>query len=107
LGAGGDGVRVAFRKITGATNERTTIAHILPPGSVFGDATFCERDPFARPTARALLLLGLLTSFSFDWLVRLRVQANLNLFLVNATPVPEIQAAPMIARAVLRLALQP
>ena len=96
--------RVAFRKITGATNERTTIAHILPPGSVFGDATFCERDPFARPTARALLLLGLLTSFSFDWLVRLRVQANLNLFLVNATPVPEIQAAPMIARAVLRLA---
>jgi hypothetical protein len=96
--------RVAFRKITGATNERTTIAHILPPGSVFGDATFCERDPFARPTARALVLLGLLTSFSFDWLVRLRAQSNLNLFLINATPVPEIPAATMIAHAVLRLA---
>jgi hypothetical protein len=96
--------RVAFRKITGATNERTTIAHILPPGSVFGDATFCERDPFARATSRALVLLGLLTSFSFDWLVRLRAQSNLNLFLINATPVPEITAAPMVAHAILRLA---
>jgi hypothetical protein len=96
--------RVAFRKITGATNERTTIAHILPPGSVFGDATFCERDPFARPTARALVLLGLITSFSFDWLVRLRAQSNLNLFIINATPAPEILAAAMIAHSVLRLA---
>jgi hypothetical protein len=96
--------RVAFRKITGATNERTTIAHILPPGSVFGDATFCERDPFKRPTSRALVLLGLLTSFCYDWLVRLRAQSNLNLFLVNATPVPEIPAAALIAHSVLRLA---
>lgn len=96
--------RVAFRKITGATNERTTIAHILPPGSVFGDATFCERDPLVRPAARALVLLGVLTSFSFDWLVRLRAQSNLNLFLMNATPVPGAQAASFIAHAVLRLA---
>jgi len=96
--------RVAFRKITEATNERTTIAHILPPGSVFGDATFCERDPFERPASRALVLLGLLTSFLYDWLVRHRAQSNLNLFLVNATPVPEMPATALIAHSVLRLA---
>jgi len=98
--------RVAFRKITGATNWRTCVIALLPPGTVVGNAAYVERAPQHRPNSVALLLLGLYGSFTFDWIVRLKTQTNLNLYILDSCPRPDEltpAAAHFLCHAALRL----
>lgn len=96
--------RISYRNITGATNSRTCITHILPPGNVFGNAAPCDRNAGKHSNVSSLLVLSVLASFSFDWCVRLKTLANLNLFIINACPYPPIKSIKVfLSHSVIRL----
>jgi hypothetical protein len=81
--------RLAFRDIARSNDERTMIALLAPPGSVFGHTATVEKTPWARSEDDALLLCALLNSFCFDWLVRQKAATHLSLYLLHGLPVPD------------------
>lgn len=94
--------RLAFRDIARATDERTMIAFIAPPGVVFGHTATVEKAPATRRLTDALALCALFNSFTFDWLVRLKATTHLSLYLLNELPMPtltETQVAVLAASA--------
>jgi hypothetical protein len=82
--------RVAFRDIASSTNERTGIFCFLPPGVLCGNTAPCEREPAHRANSEALLLLALANSFTFDWNLRQKSAAHVNLFILKSVPVPKL-----------------
>jgi hypothetical protein len=80
--------RLAFRDIASSTNERTGIFCIAPPGVLFGNTAPCERSPSERAASVILGLLGLLDSYAFDWILRQKNAAHVNLFILDGCPVP-------------------
>ena len=97
--------RLAFREISRSTDERTMIAAIIPPGHVFGHKATCEKTPWKRPDAAALVLCAVLNSFTFDWCLRRKIAASVSLFMVNGCPVPSLSkgAERFLAHSALRL----
>ena len=97
--------RLAFREISRSTDERTMIAAIVPPGHVFGHKGTCEKRPWDRPDAAALILCAIFNSFPFDWCVRRKIAASMSLFMLNACPAPSLSrgAARFLAHGALRL----
>lgn len=99
--------RLAFRDIASSTNERTGIFCMLPPGVLCGNKAPCEREPFARPSAASLCLLAIASSFAFDHVLRCKVQSTVNLFILDACPVPPralaLPRSLFLAHAALRL----
>ncbi len=84
--------RLAFRDIASSTNERTVIFCLAPAGFVFGNSGPCERAPEARPLCAALPLEALANAFVFDWVLRQKNAAHVNLFILNGCPVPQFTA---------------
>ena len=99
--------RLAFRDIARSTDERTTIATIAPPGSVFGHTATVEKCPGQRPPANAFFLCALMNSFTFDWLVRQKAAAHLSLYIVAGMPVPARVDRAFLADAAKRLSGDP
>ena len=97
--------RAACRDVAGATNERTAIATLLPPGVVCGHTISVERSPGQRANAQALLLVALLNSFPFDWLLRLKAASHVSLYILADLPVPHLptHAQCVLVHAALRL----
>ena len=97
--------RLAFRDIARSTDERTGIFCILPPGIVCGNKAPCERHPSERPSWHALVFLAIANSFAFDFALRMKVQATVNLFILNGCPMPHVatEAQVILAHAALRL----
>nr|WP_294560818.1 N-6 DNA methylase [uncultured Rhodopila sp.] len=97
--------RLVFRDIAQATNERTMIACIAPPGSVFGHTATVEKAPQARAMANALALCAVFNAFPFDWLVRQKAATHLSLYILDALPMPDLGEAQrrFLARAAQRL----
>lgn len=97
--------RLAFRDIASSTNERTGIFCFLPPGCLFGNKAPCEREPARRPHWVALVFCAVANSFSFDFVLRTKVQATVNLFILNSCPFPKLEslALPFLAHSTLRL----
>lgn len=97
--------RLVFREISRSTDERTMIAAIIPPGHVFGHKGTCEKAPWLRPTATALMLCAVFNSFSFDWCVRRKIAASVSLFMLNGCPAPTLSRAAerFLAHGALRL----
>lgn len=83
--------RLAFRTIASSTNERTAIFTILPPGVLSSNSALPEASPGERPTSAALAITALTNSFSFDWLLRQLVSANITFNFLDAVPVPNMQ----------------
>lgn len=97
--------RLAFRDIARASDERTLIAMVAPPGVVFGHTANTERMPQRRPAGLALVLCALLNSFVVDWAVRQKAATHLSLFIVHALPLPEMPepVLRLLAHGTLRL----
>jgi hypothetical protein len=97
--------RLALRKISRSTDERTAIAAFTSPGYLFNDTAPTERTPHARCNADALLLCAMLNSFVFDWALRQKAAATVNLFILEACPVcePDADAARFLVHGALRL----
>lgn len=79
--------RLAFRKIAGGTDERTSIFSFLPPGIITNNSCTPEIEPENRPNSTALAILTCTNSFVFDWVPRQMVRANMNWFIVKRFPI--------------------
>ncbi|MBI4651702.1 hypothetical protein HY745_10550 [Candidatus Desantisbacteria bacterium] len=88
--------RLAFRKVAASTNERTMVSAILPYGIVFVDSVCAETIPNARATYYALCICSIFNSFTFDYLVRQKVSANVMFYLIENLPYPEIDGIKKI-----------
>ncbi len=99
--------RLAFRDVASATNERTGIFTLLPPGVLCGNKAPCERQPGTRPSQGALIFLAVGDSFPFDFVLRLKVAATVNLFILDGCPIPRSAIEPprstFLAHSALRL----
>jgi hypothetical protein len=97
--------RAASREVAGATNERTAIAALLPPGVLCGHTISVERSPARRPNASALLLVGVMNSYSFDWLVRQKAAAHVSIYILAELPMPDLapDAERLLVHGTLRL----
>ena len=98
--------RLGFRKIARNTDERTMIATMLP-ANFHSESIQSVRvyDQGKRTIANDVLLYlsGVLNSFTLDYLLRLRVTANVNFFYVYQLPVPRLTEkdpafAPIVSR---------
>ena len=84
--------RIAYRAIASSTNERTAVSCILPPGVSCGNSVGIEHLPARRKTSGILLIMSIINSFVFDWCLRQTVGANVNNYLLNLIPIPEIKS---------------
>ena len=100
-----DRPRLAYRDVSGASNQRTLIAAILPAGVVTTHTLFCLRTPL--PLVQQHFLSGLFNSYVLNTLVRLLMGSHVTTSLVEALPVPRWCGSPLqleIARGAERLA---
>jgi hypothetical protein len=97
--------RAACREIARSTDERTAIAAMLPPGVICGHTISVERKPSQRPNAAALIVVAVMNSFAFDWLLRQKAGAHVSLYILNELPSPlvALRAERFLAHAALRL----
>ena len=79
--------RLAYRGIARATDERTLMVTMLPP-RVFSEGrsatTIMQQD---ITDTQQLFLAGCMNSFVLDWVLRLKVAANVNMFHIYSLPV--------------------
>lgn len=97
--------RMANRKIASATNERTAIFSILPPGVTTLYSCSTQFNPQQTPFYIPLTLVAISNSFSFDWCSRKKVGSNFQDNIRNSLPVPEISNLyiKFFSRGTLRL----
>ncbi|MEW6137143.1 MAG: N-6 DNA methylase [Thermodesulfobacteriota bacterium] len=96
--------RLAFRDIAQSTNERTAIFSIIPAGCIAGNKAPIEPEAGQRSNASSLSIIGITNSFPFDWSLRLRVAATVNLFILNSVAVPSIdRESSFLSHSALRL----
>nr|WP_254175160.1 N-6 DNA methylase [Planktothrix pseudagardhii] len=98
--------RLALRKVSSSTNERTLIISLLPTLWLSGDSIFAELEPHQRKLSYAMILSACCSSYITDWLTRQFVSANVNLFIVNRIPLPDTQhqtSKTFLSHSALRL----
>jgi Alw26I/Eco31I/Esp3I family type II restriction m6 adenine DNA methyltransferase len=90
-------IRLGFRAIAASTNRRTMIATVLPQSAVCGNSLiltkiFADSDVPQRLLLPedVLYLTGVFNSFTFDFLLRLKISQNLNMFFIYDMPVPRV-----------------
>jgi len=120
--------RFGVRSIASSTNERALITTVLPQNICVGNSLFTaipwtSRDSNPRPEVQEswyhdhfngnqlLFVVAVLNSFPYDWLTRMKISTNLNVFILNQLPMPRLGKGgandikyfwPIVARA-LRL----
>lgn len=91
-----DRPRIAFRKITSNTNQRTMVAALIPQGVSATEGCQVVLRAVGDEKAEAFLL-GVLSSIPFDWGARRWVEINFNFYVMNSLPIPKY--APGTARS--------
>ena len=95
--------RIAFRDVTNATNTRTTIATLLPPGIALVNSAPWLFNATGDRKAEAFLL-GVLSSIPLDWYARKYVELHLNLHILNGLPIPVLDTGSPIATRIIQVA---
>lgn len=95
-----DSARIAFRKVTNRTNQRTMVVSLLPPGTAAADSAQVLVRQKGDAKAEAYLL-GVLSSIPFDWQARRWVEMNMTFRVLNENTVPEyLPGDPLVERIV-------
>lgn len=94
--------RLGYRRVGRSTDERAMIATVLPKSVFAADSvTVCAS---VTPKVQCYLA-AVLNSFAYDWFIRLKISATLNMFYVYQTPVPRLQSGnPIFEQLVNRAA---
>ncbi|MDP9331960.1 MAG: hypothetical protein M3Q30_01420 [Actinomycetota bacterium] len=79
--------RIAFRDVVHSTNPRKIWAALVPPRTVLTNKAPYLMFPRGSVRSQAYVL-GVLGSSLVDWFGHLRVNLNLNYFILNSIPVP-------------------
>lgn len=97
--------RLAFRKVAGATNERTCVFAVLPPGFAFCESACVDTTPHEHDNRKSLITCAIANSYPFDWATRLKVGSNVNFFILATTPTPALglHCEPFLIHSALRL----
>lgn len=86
--------RLGFRAVASSTNRRSMISTILPPNIFAGNSLIVTKifDGNHRLiTIKELLYLcGILNTFILDYLIRMKITTNLNMFFIYELPIPPI-----------------
>jgi len=95
--------RVAFRDIARATDTRTTLACLLPPGVVaVHNAPLLVTRAGGGPAEA--FLIGVMSSVPFDWAARRWVELHLTFELLNMLPMPEYAVGSALGDRVVKVA---
>ncbi|MEA2163774.1 MAG: hypothetical protein QOK37_1901 [Thermoanaerobaculia bacterium] len=79
--------RIGYRRVGRSTDERAMIATVLPRRVFAADSiTLCA----TASVPVQCYIVAVLNSFVYDWFVRLKISATLNMFYVYQTPVPRL-----------------
>jgi hypothetical protein len=80
--------RIVYRAVTNATNTRTVVPCLIPPGSIVTHAApyLLRRN---GGDADEAFLLGVMSSVPYDWYLRKWVELNLTFELLVPAPVPD------------------
>ncbi|MBD2694251.1 hypothetical protein [Anabaena catenula] len=81
-------IRLAYRSIASATNERTAIFSLLPAGITCGHSVGIEQNSNQRISSAPIFVIPIANSFIFDWCLRQMVAANVTQYLLFTTPIP-------------------
>lgn len=82
--------RLGFRSIARSTDKRTMIATMIPANSSALNSLILKNPERSTTTIDDdKYLLGFFSSFVFDFLLRRRISANLNMFYIYQSPVPQ------------------
>jgi len=100
--------RLGFRSVAASTNRRTMIATIIPRNVCCGNSLIVtkifdpENDERLINESDLLYLCGIFNSFVFDYLLRLKVTTNLNMFFIYDMPVPRLSKYDNIYQEIVR-----
>lgn len=97
-------LRAGFCDITGQTNERSTLAAIIPPGVVCGNKVPTLTFPNEPSEDRLWLWVALVNSFAFDWMIRRIITTTINYFHLLSLPLPPIEPESLPGRALIEIA---
>lgn len=82
--------RAAYRMTARATDQRTSIYALLPPGATATNTVPIEGSPEKRANAITLGAIAVCNSFSFDWGLRLKVGSKtVSKFIMETTRIPK------------------
>ncbi|MFB8146643.1 Eco57I restriction-modification methylase domain-containing protein [Microbacterium sp. NPDC056003] len=98
-----DSARLAFRDIARATDTRTTIVALMPPGVAFTEMAPLIVRRRGGVDAEAFLL-AVMASIPFDWASRRWVEMHLKYNILNALPVPVYDSGTPIPDRVVQVA---
>ncbi len=81
--------KLGFCDVTGATNERSTLVCLLPEQIACGNKvpTFTFKEP---SITNLILLQCLMSSFVWDFLIRLRISMSMTMNFLNQIPAPKL-----------------
>jgi len=101
--------RLVYRRIANATNERSLIATVIPPGTVCHDGVYTVQPFTLNPTESDLsektlhsayervftdcelfVFLGLLNSIPFDFLIRTKIDTTIPVYKLEESQAPRL-----------------
>lgn len=92
--------RIAYRRVSRATDTRTLRVALVPPNVVLTDKGPFFMWPRGVATDQAYLL-GVLSSLALDWYARCFVETQLDFFILNPFPIPRPEGkSPLRERAI-------
>ena len=92
--------RIAYRRVSRATDTRTFRVALVPPDVVLTDKGPFFLWPRGVATDHAYLL-GVLSSLTLDWYARCFVETQLDFFILNPFPIPRPEGeSPLRKRAI-------
>ena len=97
-----DRARIAFRDIARATDKRTSIACLIPPGVATVHQAPLLVNCGSNLHAEAFLL-GVMASIPFDWSARRLVELHMTFEILNALPVPRFEQDSLLAQRVVQI----
>jgi len=95
--------RALHRKVASATNERTAVFCLVPPGSLTGESCIADTTPFHRTNTSICFLVGMANSFTFDWCARQLVCSNFSGYIRDRVSLPRTVSRLLLAHLSLRL----
>lgn len=81
--------RLAIRAIASSTNERTLISCILPTQVGAGNSLLVNRNELSL--AILLFSQAVVNSYILDYVIRMRVTSNINMFYLYQIPIPRLK----------------
>jgi hypothetical protein len=78
--------RLAYRSIASNTNERTLVSTVIPPCFTGNSLNVAENLDHQTN----LFCISIFNSFCIDWVVRLKVTTNVNMFYIYQLPIPRL-----------------